>query len=221
VTEPVAPAMHLFVTALDFIGTFVFALSGAVAAAKRGLDVFGVLVLSIVAATTGGIIRDVLIGAIPPAALLDWRYLAISLTAGSLTFFCLTVVDRLRSPVQLFDAAGLAVFAVSGAQKALAYGLEPPMAALLGMLTGIGGGIARDIMLSEIPTVLRAELYAVAALAGAGVVVLGGSLDLPSTATTLAGVVLCLGLRLGSIYFGWRLPKVTLSKPADTDPNLK
>ena len=142
-TEPLAPAIQLFLTGLDLIGTFVFGLSGAVAAAKRGLDVFGILVLSVVAATTGGIIRDVLIGAIPPATLVDWRYLVISLTAGILTFYRLTVIDRLQSPVQLFDAAGLAMFAVSGAQKALAYGLEPPMAALLGMLTGIGGGMSR------------------------------------------------------------------------------
>ena len=182
---------------------------------------FGILVLSVVAATTGGIIRDVLIGAIPPATLVDWRYLAISLTAGILTFYWFTVIDRLQSPVQLFDAAGLAMFAVSGAQKALAYGLEPPMAALLGMLTGIGGGMARDIMLTEIPTVLRAELYAVAALAGAVVVVVGESFDLPSTATTLAGVVICLGLRLGSIYWGWHLPKVTPSKSAGRDRNSK
>ena len=220
-TEPLAPAIQLFLTGLDLIGTFVFGLSGAVAAAKRGLDVFGILVLSVVAATTGGIIRDVLIGAIPPATLVDWRYLAISLTAGILTFYRLTVIDRLQSPVQLFDAAGLAMFAVSGAQKALAYGLEPPMAALLGMLTGIGGGMARDIMLTEIPTVLRAELYAVAALAGAVVVVVGESFNLPSTATTLAGVVICLGLRLGSIYWGWHLPKVTPSKSAAKDRNSK
>ena len=220
-TGPVAPAMQLFVTALDFIGTFVFALSGAVAAAKRGLDIFGVLVLSIVAATTGGIIRDVLIGAIPPAALIDWRYLVISLAAGSLTFYWFTLIGRMQSPVQLFDAAGLAVFAVAGAEKALAYGLEPPMAALLGMVTGIGGGIARDIMLNEIPIVLRAELYAVAALAGAGVVAIGESFHLPSTATTLAGVALCFGLRLGSIYRGWHLPKVTPSKSEGTDRDLK
>jgi uncharacterized membrane protein YeiH len=221
VTEPLAPAIQLFLRGLDLIGTFVFGLSGAVAAAKRGLDLFGILVLSVVAATTGGIIRDVLIGAIPPATLVDWRYLAISLTAGILTFYRLTVIDRLQSPVQLFDAAGLAMFAVSGAQKALAYGLEPPMAALLGMLTGIGGGMARDIMLTEIPTVLRAELYAVAALAGAVVVVVGESFNLPSTATTLAGVVICLGLRLGSIYWGWHLPKVTPSKSAAKDRNSK
>ena len=221
VTPTIVPAMKVFMVALDFVGTFVFALSGAVAAVKRELDFFGVLVLSCVAATTGGLFRDVLIGAIPPAALVDWRYLAISLSAGILTFYWFPAIDRLKSPVQLFDAAGLALFAVSGAQKALAYGLDAPMAALLGMLTGIGGGMARDVMLAEIPTVLRAELYAVAALAGAGVVVVGESLNMPSTATTLTGALLCLALRLGSIYRGWHLPKATPPKSTSTDRNRK
>ena len=213
--------MELFITALDFVGTFVFALSGALAAARRGLDLFGVLVLGIVAATTGGILRDVVIGAIPPASLTDWRYFALSLAAGLMTFFWAGAIERLRRPVQLFDAAGLAVFAVSGAQKALAFGLEPPMAALLGMVTGIAGGMARDIMLNEIPTVLRAELYAVAALAGASVVVIGEAMQLPTTATTAAGVAACLALRLGSIYLGWHLPTVATSKSAEThrDPH--
>jgi len=221
VSASIPSGLQLLLTALDLTGTFVFALSGAVAAAKRGLDVFGILVLSIVAATTGGITRDVLIGAIPPVTLVDWRYLAISILAGILTFYWLPVIDRLRSPVQLFDAAGLAMFAVSGAHKALAYGLEPPMAALLGMLTGIGGGMARDIMLTEIPGVLRAELYAVAALAGAGVVAFGDSLGLPPTATTLTGLVICLGLRLGSIYLGWHLPKARPSRSTRVDDNPK
>jgi uncharacterized membrane protein YeiH len=212
VTPAVAPAMQLFLTVLDFVGTFVFALSGAVAAVKRDLDVFGILVLSFVAATTGGIIRDVLIGAIPPATLVDWRYLAITLLAGVLTFYWSSIIDRLQSPVQLFDAAGLALFAVTGAQKALAYGLDAPMAALLGMLTGIGGGMARDVMLNDIPHVLRVELYAVAALAGAGVVVIGERLGVPSMTTTLVGAAVCFGLRLGSIYWGWHLPKATPSK---------
>ena len=211
-TPDIVPAMKLFLTVLDFVGTFVFALSGAVAAVKRQLDFFGVLVLSFVAATTGGIIRDVLIGAVPPATLVDWRYLAITLLAGVLTFYWSPVIDRMQSPVQLFDAAGLALFAVTGAQKALAYGLDAPMAALLGMLTGIGGGMARDVMLTEIPNVLRAELYAVAALAGAGVVVIGESLDVPSMTTTLIGAAVCFGLRLGSIYWGWHLPKAMPSK---------
>jgi uncharacterized membrane protein YeiH len=212
-SAPMPPAMQAFLTTLDFVGTFVFALSGGVAAAKRGLDLFGVLVLSIVAATTGGIVLDVLICAIPPASLIDWRYFAISLLAGLITFLGLSVIDRLRSPTQLFDAAGLAMFAVSGAHKALAYGLEPPMAALLGMVTGIGGGMARDIMLTEIPVVLRGELYAIAALAGAGAVVLGDKFGFTVTTTTMAGIIICLGLRLGSIYLGWHLPKATPAKP--------
>jgi len=191
---------------LDLVGTFVFAISGATAGVTRRLDVFGVLVLSFVAGNFGGIIRDVLIGSVPPAAVNDWRYLAVSLLAGAITFYWYSAVDRLRSPVLMFDAAGLALFAVSGAQKALAFGLNPVMAALLGMMTGIGGGMARDVLLADIPTVLRADLYAIAALAGAAVVVFGHLLNLPPTATTMAGALLCFGLRLMAIRHGWRLP---------------
>jgi uncharacterized membrane protein YeiH len=150
---------------LDLVGTFVFAISGAMAGVTRRLDLFGILVLSFVAGNVGGITRDVLIGSVPPAAISDWRYLAVSLLAGVITFYSYSVVDRLRSPVLVFDAAGLALFVVSGAQKALAFGLNPVMAALLGMLTGVGGGMMRDLLLAEIPTVLRTDLYAVAGLA--------------------------------------------------------
>ena len=104
-----------------------------------------------VAGNAGGITRDVLIGAVPPAALTDVRYLLVSVLAGLVTFYWYSGVDRLRSPVLLFDAAGLSLFAVSGAQKALGFGLDPVAAALLGMLTGIGGGMTRDVLLAEIP----------------------------------------------------------------------
>jgi uncharacterized membrane protein YeiH len=154
----------------------------------------------------GGITRDLLIGAVPPAALSDWRYLAVSVLAGMITFWWPAAIERVRSPVLVFDGAGLALFAVSGAQKALAYGLNPVMAALLGMLTGIGGGIARDVLLAEIPTVLRTDLYAIAALAGASVVVIGNVLHFPSLAVTIAGAVLCFALRLMAIHWRWRLP---------------
>ena len=217
VTADMAPYMRTFLTVLDFVGTFVFALSGAVAAVRRELDLFGVLVLSLVAAITGGILRDLLIGAVPPATLVDWRYLVIALSAGILTFYCPPLIRKLRNPVQLFDAAGLALFAVTGAQKALFYGLDAPMAALLGMLTGIGGGMARDVLLTDIPVVLRAELYAVAALAGASIVVIGDVLDTPPAVTTLTGAVVCFGLRLGSLYWGWHLPKAR--SPADPTDN--
>jgi uncharacterized membrane protein YeiH len=191
---------------LDLVGTFVFAISGATAGVTRRLDLFGILVLSFVAGNVGGIIRDILIGSVPPAAISDWRYLAVSLLAGVITFYRYSAVERLRSPVLVFDAAGLALFAVSGAQKGLAFELNPVMAVLLGMLTGVGGGMMRDILLAEIPTVLRADLYAIAALAGAAVVVIGNLLHLPPTATTIIGALLCFGLRLMAIHRGWHLP---------------
>jgi len=198
--------MTTLLLVLDLLGTFVFALSGATAGVKRRLDVFGVLVLSFVVGSVGGITRDLLIGAVPPGAISDWRYLAVSVVAGMITFWRPAAIDRLSNPVLVFDGAGLALFAVSGAQKALAYGLNPVMAALLRMLTGIGGGMARDILLAEIPTVLRTDLYAIAALAGAAVVVIGNVLDLPSAAVMIAGALLCFALRLMAIHWRWRLP---------------
>jgi uncharacterized membrane protein YeiH len=192
--------------ALDLGGTFVFALSGAAAGVKHRLDVFGALVLSLVAASAGGIVRDVLIGAVPPAALDDWRYLAVALLAGAVVLRWHAAVERLRNPVQLFDAAGLALFAVSGAHRALAFHLGPVAAALLGMLSGIGGGILRDLLVAEVPTVLHAEIYAVAALAGAAVVVIGSALGVPPAVTTTAGALLCFGLRFMAVRRGWRLP---------------
>jgi uncharacterized membrane protein YeiH len=198
---------------LDLIGTFVFALSGGAAGVKERLDLFGVLVLSFAAASAGGIMRDLLIGSVPPAAISDWRYLGVSLFAGLVVFFWFPISERLRklnNLVLIFDAAGLAVFAVAGTQKALGYGLNPVMASLLGMLTGIGGGMLRDLLLAEIPTVLRSELYAVAALAGAVVVVVGHVLNFPPTAMAIAGATLCFGMRLIAIRRGWRLPVAEL-----------
>ena len=206
-------AMKTLVLTLDLVGTFVFALSGATAGARRRLDIFGVLVLSFVAANSGGIVRDVLIGAAPPAAISDWRYLAVSLLAGFVIFFWYPLVNRLRSPVLFFDAVGLALFCVAGAQKALVYGLEPAMAALLGMLTGIGGGIARDVLLSNVPAVFRSDIYAVAALAGAAVVVIGDALHLPTTASALAGAALCFGLRMLAVRYDWHLPRARVPEP--------
>ena len=198
--------MDTFHIALDLAGTFVFALSGGMTAVKHRLDIFGVLVLSFVAANSGGIARDVMIGATPVAALSDWRYVAVSVLAGLLTFYCYSFIDRLKGSVLIFDAAGLALFAVTGAAKALTYHLGPVPAALLGMLTGIGGGMARDILVTEVPVVLRAELYAVAALAGSVVVVAANVLHLSSVAAGIAGAVLCFGLRFLAIRYGWRLP---------------
>ena len=195
-----------FLVAFDLLGTFVFALSGAVAGIRHRLDLFGVLVLSFAAATAGGMFRDVLLDAGVPAAIRDWRYVAVSVLAGLLTFYRPSGIQRWRNAVLWFDAAGLALFAVTGTSKALAYNINPVSAALLGMLTGIGGGMARDVLVSEVPTVFRAELYAVTALAGAAVVVGGDLLHLPPGPVATAGAALCFGLRFLGIRHGWRLP---------------
>lgn len=194
---------------LELVGTFVFALSGATAGVRHRLDLFGVLVLSFATATAGGITRDLLIGAVPPAALRDWRYVGISILAGLVIFLSSPRPDRqrrLRNLVLAFDAAGLALFAVSGTQKALDYGLNAVMAALLGMLTGIGGGMVRDVLVSDIPAVLHSDLYAVAALAGAIVVVMGHTLNAPAAPSAVVGAALCFGIRLVALWRGWRLP---------------
>jgi uncharacterized membrane protein YeiH len=198
--------------AFDLAGTFVFALSGATAGVKHKLDLFGVLVLSFAAGNSGGIARDVMIGAHPPAAISDWRYIAVSMLAGLVTFYWFGIINRLSSPVLVFDAAGLALFAVSGAGKALAFHAGPVAATLLGMLTGVGGGMVRDILVGEIPTVLRTELYAVAALLGAAVVVGGSMLHFPANPAAIAGAVLCFGLRFVAMRRGWHLP---IARPAE------
>jgi uncharacterized membrane protein YeiH len=198
--------LNTLLVAFDLGGTFVFALSGAAAAVKHRLDLFGVLVLSFAAGNSGGIARDVMIGAVPPAAIGDWRYVVVSILAGLITFYWYRIISRLSSPVLVFDAAGLALFAVSGAGKALAFHAGPVAATLLGMLTGIGGGMVRDVLVREIPTVLRTELYAVAALIGAVVVVIGSMLHCSSSAAAAVGAVLCFGLRFMAIRQGWQLP---------------
>ena len=214
---------------LDLTGTFVFALSGGLAGVKRALDLFGVLVLSFAAANSGGITRDFLIGVVPRRAVGDWRYLGVSLVAGLITFYFSSLIVRMSNSVLIFDAAGLALFAVTGASKALAHGLNPVMAVVLGMVTGIGGGMVRDVLLAEIPTVLRAELYAVAAMAAATVVVIGHMLQLPSAPVTGLALILCFTLRVMAMRRGWRLPIASfndrhnpdVAPPTSNDPETR
>jgi len=194
------------VSLLDFAGTFAFAISGALVAVRHRLDLFGVLVLAFAAAAAGGILRDIAHGATPPVALVDWRYAAVSIAAGLLTFFRHAQVERMRNPVQLFDAVGLGLFAVLGTSKALQAGLGPLGAIMLGILTGVGGGVVRDVLVAQIPGVLKRELYAVAALLGAVVVVAGDRADLPPAPVAIVGAVLCFILRWLAIRRGWRLP---------------
>lgn len=197
---------HYGLLALDLAGIFVFAIGGATLGVRRGLDLFGVLVLACVTATAGGIMRDVLIGAIPPAAFQEWSYFAIACVAGLLVFWRAQLFERLNHPVQLFDAAGLALFAVAGASKALAYDLGPVPSVLMGVLTAVGGGILRDVLIAQVPHVLYKELYAVAALSGAVVVVAADAWGLPELPSALVAGALCFILRFMGIRYGWRLP---------------
>jgi len=190
----------------DLAGTFVFALSGATKAVEHKLDVFGVLVLCFAAGNSGGIARDIMLGAVPPAAISEWGYIAVSMLAGVITFLWYPVINRLRSPVLLFDAAGLALFVAAGTDKALGFYAGPVAAILFGTLTGIGGGMVRDVLVREIPTVLRTDIYALAALIGATAIVGGRALHVPPFVASSLGAVLCFGVRVGAMHYGWRLP---------------
>ena len=199
-------------------------MSGAAVGIRRQLDLFGVLVLSFVAATAGGITRDVLIGATPPAAILDWRYLTTALVAGLVMFFSYPVRgryqldERLRRPIQVIDAVGLSLFAVAGALKALAFQLGPVEAVLIGILTAVGGGVVRDVLAAEVPVVLRSELYAVAAMVGAATLVLGRQVGLTSEIATLAGAVTCFAVRIAALWRKWHLPTahdLARTRPSD------
>ena len=206
-TAPINPPLaDTLLTVFDLAGTFVFALSGATKAVEHKLDLFGILVLCFAAGNSGGIARDIMIGALPPAALAHWGYIAVSILAGFITFFWYPVINRLSSPVLLFDAAGLALFVAAGTGKALAFHVGPVAAILFGTLTGIGGGMVRDLLVQEIPAVLRTDIYALAALIGAAAILAGRALQLPPFAASSLGAALCFGIRLGAMHYRWRLP---------------
>lgn len=197
---------HAAYFTLDLIGTFAFAISGAIAARQRRLDLFGILSIAFMVACGGGIVRDVCIGAIPPAGLSNWRYLAVSMLASMVAIFAYAPVRRLRRPVLFFDAIGLGLFAVAGAQKALSFGHGAELAILLGIVTAVGGGVMRDVVLARLPAILEREIYATAALAGAGAQVLFAYMHLTQWWAPWSATLLCVVIRLASLRFGWRLP---------------
>ncbi len=199
---------------LNLVGTFVFGLSGGLAGARARLDLFGVLVLALVVALAGGVVRDLLIGT-PPATFRDWRYLAAAGAAGLATFAARSVLERAWNVVQVLDAGGLALFCVTGAAKAVEFRLGPAPAIILGAVTGIGGGMLRDVLLRQVPTVLRQDLYAVPALAGAAVVVAAHGAGSTRLAFPLAGFVVCFAVRLAALRFKIQLPVAPGSRHSD------
>lgn len=198
-------AMLLLV--LDLLGIAVFAVSGGLVAVRQRLDIVGVLVLATVTGLGGGWVRDVLIGVAPPTSLGDWRYLAVPVVAGLVVFWFHPAVERTARLVEVFDAFGLGLFCVAGALKAADHGLGPLPAALLGVVTGVGGGMLRDLLAGRVPIVLSSgELYAIPAMAGAAVAVAGYELDLPTAVLAVPAAALTIGWRLLALWRGWRAP---------------
>ena len=201
-----SPVLHTLTNVLDWIGTLVFAFSGALVGVQKRFDLFGVLFLAFVVAVVGGMARDLVIGAVPPVAITDIHYFLIAIAGGLIVFWWYPRMATLQRQILLFDAVGLSLFAVTGAQKAIDYGINPLMAAILGMITGIGGGMTRDVLAGDVPFVLRGDLYALAALAAGGTVALGHVLAIAPLTPMLLGGAICVFLRLMAIYRGWRAP---------------
>jgi uncharacterized membrane protein YeiH len=190
---------------LNLAGTFVFGLSGGLAAVRARLDMFGVVVLAAVVGMAGGIIRDLLIG-VPPATFRDWRYLAAVGAAGVVCFFASRPLQRVHRGVLFFDALGLGLFCVTGATKALDFRLGPAQAVILGAITAIGGGMLRDVLLREVPGVLRHELYAIPALLGAGILVIAQKAGADSAVYPAIAAAACIALRLVGIRYSLNVP---------------
>lgn len=198
----------------DLAGTFVFALSGGVAGLRRQLDIFGVVTAALAAGTAGGIVRDVLLGETPPLAIRDWRYLAAAVLASVAVLLWQRGIGRAVVVVVVLDAAGLGLFTVAGTLKALALGVEPVGAVALGVLTGIGGGMARDLLVGEIPLVLRRDVYALAAVAGAVVAAIGHGLGLPLQLVAPAAAAVCFVVRMIAWRRRWQVPTSLVSRRA-------
>ena len=194
--------------ALDFTGTFVFALNGALTAVRaERLDIFGVITLGMFTGLGGGTIRDVLLDALPPATFVDWRYLALAAGGGLIAFALSRRLERLTMPITVLDAVGLGVFAVLGADKALNLGFGVVQAMLVGTITAVGGGTIRDVMIGRIPTVLRSELYAIPALIGAGCAAAAIKMGYQGVLPALGAAAVCFVIRMIGVRFDLDAPQ--------------
>ena len=195
-----------FVSIINVLGILAFAFSGAVAGMKKETDVVGVLFLSLVACSCGGLVRDLLIGDLPPELLRGNFMLILAAIPGLFTFFFYKLTDKLNRPIDFFDALGLGLFAVVGANKAMAFDITPAWCVGLGLITGVGGGIARDMMLAQVPTIFKSEIYATPAVIGAFILVAGKTVFPDYGHVFMAlGAVVCSGLRLMAIHFHWHV----------------
>src|SRR3954452_5625390 len=204
--------------ALDLTGPFAFALNGALTALRVArLDIVGVVTLGMITALGGGILRDILIDSLPPATFSDWRYLAVAAGGGLVAFAAGRHLERLNTPITVLDAAGLSLFAVTGASKALEAGLGPAQAVILGAITAVGGGTLRDVLIRQIPSVLTSGLYAIPALVGAAITVLAIRLDVYGLVAAIVAAGVCFAIRMLGVHFGINAP--TPPTPPDPEPD--
>jgi uncharacterized membrane protein YeiH len=204
---------------LDLAGTFAFALNGALTAERAArLDVVGVIVLGMITALGGGILRDVLLGALPPATFSDWRYLVVAAGGGLVAIMLRRPLEGLPTPITVFDALGLSLFAVTGAEKGIALGAGVGQSILLGTITAVGGGTLRDVLVRRVPSVLSSELYAIPALVGAAVVVVPARLGAGGSIWVYAGAAVCLAIRLVGVRFRLDAPHPPGPGPERPDP---
>lgn len=192
---------------LDLLGTAVFALSGALVAGRARLDIFGFVVLALAAGCAGGVVRDLLIGAVPPAAVADWRYATVCVVSALVVFTLNKRIARVTGLFRVVDAFGLGLFAAAGTVKSMDAGLSPVADVGLGVMTAVGGGIVRDLLSGSVPIVLRAEVYAVAAAIGSAVLVVASQLGVVSWVSAPAGAAVTIALRLAALRLGWHAPR--------------
>ena len=192
---------------LDLVGTFAFALNGALIAVRTTrLDIVGVVTLGMITALGGGTIRDVFLDALPPATFVDWRYLTVAASGGLLAFFTGHYLERIYGVINLLDAAGLSLFAVTGALQALDLGFGPAQAVVVGGITGVGGGTLRDVLIRQVPSVLSSGLYAVPAIVGATAVVVADVLDARGPVPAIGAAALCFAIRMLGVHFDVNAP---------------
>ena len=192
---------------LDLIGVFVFALSGGLVAVRKRLDILGVVILSGMAGLGGGVLRDLLIGQTPPVGVSDWRLMGVCVLAGLCAFTLHPEMSRIARLVRLLDAAGLALFCVAGSIKALAYGAGATTAIFVGVLTAIGGGLMRDVIVGQVPEVLRRELYVVPALLGSSLVVIAHETPYYTVTVLWGCVFVAFALRMIAVVLDLNAPQ--------------
>jgi uncharacterized membrane protein YeiH len=194
----------------DYIGTFVFAISGTLTAANKRMDFFGATVIGFVTAIGGGTLRDILLGELPVTWMRSIDYFLVITGGIIITIIFRKHVMKLKRTLFLFDTIGIAVFTILGLKKALMLGIDPPMAVMMGLSSAVFGGVIRDILCNEVPLIFHREIYATACIAGALVYLLLHSFNLPEIISESATIVVIISIRLLVVHFNIALPQFTL-----------